>query len=61
MGHDAVIVLMPYDEIVLEVSEQWAEYWKIKLQYYMELAGKLAIQTDLLKTDEPAIAGHWIH
>lgn len=61
MGHDAVPVLIPYDEIVIEVSEQWAEYWKVKLQYYMELAGKLALGNDLLKTDTPVIADHWIH
>ena len=61
MGHKATIVNIPYDEIIMHVTEDVAEYWKIKLQYFMELAGKLALKTDILKTDPCIIANHWVH
>lgn len=61
MKHDAHIVLTPYDEIIMEVKEDIAEYWKDKLKYYMELAGKLVLGTDILKADEPKIGDYWIH
>jgi len=61
MGHNATIVITPYDEAVLEVDDEHAEYWKVKLQYYMELAGRLALGSDLLKTDPCIIGKYWIH
>ena len=61
MKHDATIIIAPYDEIIMEVREDIAEYWKVKLQYYMELAGQLALQNPILKTDVPIIGDYWIH
>lgn len=54
-------ITLPYDELVVEVPEQDSEYWKEKLQYFMELAGKLALNDDILKTDPAKIADYWIH
>ncbi len=54
-------ITLPYDEIVTEVPGKDAEYWKIKLQYFMELAARLALQDDILKTDPAKVADHWIH
>ena len=45
----------------MEVADEHAEYWKVKLQYYMELAGRLALGSDLLKTDSCMVGDHWIH
>jgi len=61
MGHDATVVISPYDEIVLEVSDKYTDYWKSRLQYYMELAGKLALGSDLLKTDPCIVEDYWVH
>ena len=61
MKHDATIVIAPYDEIIMEVDNSIAKYWNVKLQYYMELAGKLAISNDLLKTDPCVTDNHWVH
>lgn len=61
MGQDAYIVLTPYDEIIMECKENLAEYWKVKLKYYMELAGKLVLRQNILKAEEPLIASYWIH
>jgi len=60
-GHYVVPVVAPYDEIVLEVDTQHAEYWKDKLQYYMELAGRLALGESLLKTDPCSVETYWKH
>ncbi len=59
--HVAFVILIPYDEIIMEVEQSIAEYWKIKLQYFMELAGKLILKTDLLKADVPDIEDYWKH
>ncbi len=61
MGHNTTVVIFPYDEAVLEVEDKHVKYWEVKLQYYMELAGKLALGNDLLKTDPCAVGNHWIH
>jgi len=61
MGHNAVIVIAPYDEVIIEVEDKHVNYWEAKLQYYMELAGKLALGNDLLKTDPCAVDTHWVH
>jgi len=61
MGHHAWIVLTPYDEVIMEGAGDLAEYYKVKLQYYMELAGKLALRQDILKADIPVIGDYWIH
>jgi len=61
VGHKGYVILAIYDELILEVEEQHAEYWKGKLKYYMELAGKLVLRTDILTADVPKIGDYWIH
>lgn len=68
MNHDARIVLFPYDEIIMEVAHGLEDYWKDKLKYYMELAGKLVLNLtvdgkyyNILKVDNVVVDDHWIH
>jgi len=53
------LLIPPHDEYMTECEEDIAEMWKEKLQHYMELAGKLALHTDLLKA-EAYIADNWV-
>lgn len=61
MNHKGWIAITPYDEIIMEVAEEHAEYWRIKLQYYMELAGKVSLGSDILKTDPCVVEDFWVH
>jgi len=53
------LLLFPYDEWCTESVEKLSEEWAKTLQHYMEFAGKLALNTDLLKA-EPYIDNHWV-
>jgi DNA polymerase I-like protein with 3'-5' exonuclease and polymerase domains len=61
MNHDAHIVLTPYDEIIMEVALPIVEYWRVKLPYFMNLAAKLLLNTDLLKADKVIVHNFWKH
>jgi DNA polymerase I-like protein with 3'-5' exonuclease and polymerase domains len=61
MVDKALIVLTPYDEIVMDVEDSLVDYWKVKLPYFMELAAKLVLGSDILKADTPAVGDFWIH
>ena len=57
---DKVKILLPvHDEFLLQADENLATYVEQKLVYYMELAAKLALKSDLLKADS-YIADHWV-
>jgi len=53
------LLLPPHDEWVMEAKIGYEKLAAEKLTYYMELAGKLALKTDLLKA-ESYIDNHWV-
>jgi DNA polymerase I-like protein with 3'-5' exonuclease and polymerase domains len=53
------LLLPPHDEWCLESDDGYQEETRDKLKYYMELAGKIGLNTDLLKA-EPYIDKHWV-
>ena len=53
------LLLPPHDEWCVEAKDGYEQLTRDKLKYYMELAGKVGLNTSLLKA-EPYISKHWV-